>query len=261
VNSFEVEDKNLKSIKLVKCLQCSKEFIPKYKNNRFCSCSCAAKYNNVRRDPVSEETKTKTSETLLKRYHGENWREEIKMFKEIISNKGGKKHKRYFLDQTPNNICKICGKKFFSCDKNAIYCSNKCKYNDAEFIKKIRDKQLENVRNGVHKGWQSRNIESYPEKFWKKVLNENSIGYKREDFSTKKYFLDFLIEKNGKKIDLEIDGKQHNYRKEHDIIRDKFLSENGFIVYRVDWNSINDEKGKEEMKHKINDFIEFYHNL
>lgn len=68
------------------------------------------------------------------------------------------------------------------------------------------------------------------------VLDNNNISYTREDFSTKKYFLDFLIEKNGKKIDLEIDGKQHKYedRKDHDKERDEYLTGLGYIVYRVE---------------------------
>lgn len=73
--------------------------------------------------------------------------------------------------------------------------------------------------------------------------------------------MDFIIEKNGIKIDLEIDGKQHKYRKKHDAIRDEFLTKNGFVVYRIEWNQINNEKGKEEMKNKIDAFIDFYKSL
>lgn len=76
-------------------------------------------------------------------------------------------------------------------------------------------------------------------------------------------FLDFLIEKNNIKIDLEIDGKQHNYpeRKKHDLERDSYLSNLGFIVYRIPWNEINTENGKKEMKEKINKFINFYNSI
>ena len=118
---------------------------------------------------------------------------------------------------------------------------------------------LEMVNNGTHSGWKTRNIRSYAEKFWEKVLKENGITFKHEDFSAKKYFLDFLIEINGKLIDLEIDGKQHerDERKGHDEERDKFLAKNGYIVYRVKWNEVNSEKGKEQMKKKIDDFLLF----
>lgn len=72
--------------------------------------------------------------------------------------------------------------------------------------------------------------------------------------------MDFFIEKNGVKIDLEIDGKQHLYedRKIHDKERDEFLTEKGYIIYRVPWNEINSEEGKLLMKNKINDFLTFF---
>lgn len=50
-----------------------------------------------------------------------------------------------------------------------------------------------------------------------------------------RYFLDFFIEENGIKIDLEIDGKQHeyDYNIEHDKERDYFLTHNNYIVYGI----------------------------
>ena len=102
---------------------------------------------------------------------------------------------------------------------------------------------------------------SYPERFWMEVLDNNNIRYIKEDFSTKKYFLDFLIFKNDKKIDLEIDGKQHNYRVEHDKKRDEYLTNLGYIVYRVKWNNINTIEGKSLMKDKISSFLFFYENI
>ncbi len=80
---------------------------------------------------------------------------------------------------------------------------------------------------------------------------ESGLRHKKQNYESK----------NGVKIDLEIDGKQHKQRKEHDTERDKFLTENGFKVYRVEWNQINNEKGKEQMKNKIDAFIAFYKSL
>lgn len=253
--------KDNSEIKPAKCLQCGEEFIPKYKGNVFCSTSCAAKYNNARKGPVSYETRKKTSESLLKFHYGENWQEEIANRKVITYKKKNGDERKFNISTIPNHICKTCGNEFFSRKKDAKYCSPECRGNDSELNEHLRKIQNEKVKNGTHIGWKSRNIESYPENFWKKVLDNNSIKYIREDFSTKKYFLDFLIEKNGTKIDLEIDGKQHKYRKEHDVERDKFLDDNGFKVYRVKWNSINNEKGKKEMKEKIDAFIDFYKSL
>lgn len=116
------------------------------------------------------------------------------------------------------------------------------------------------VKNGTFKPWQSRNIISYAEKFWKTILDNNNIKYQREFFFDKKYFLDFYIEVDNIKIDLEIDGKQHNYedRKIHDIERDKYLENKDVVVYRIEWNDIKTEKGSKLMKEKIDDFVDFY---
>ena len=141
------------------------------------------------------------------------------------------------------------------------YCSDECRKKSSN--EKISLLIKEKVINGTHKGWKTRNIISYPEKFWMKVLNNNSISFHKEYHIDNKYFLDFFIEKNEFKIDLEIDGKQHLYedRKLHDIERDKYLTEKGYIVYRIPWNEINSEQGKEKMKQKIEEFLTFFNNL
>lgn len=109
----------------------------------------------------------------------------------------------------------------------------------------------------------SRNITSYPENFWKRVLDNNNIEYIKE-YSLKRenllrYFLDFYIEINDRKIDLEIDGRQHLFeeRKQHDKIRDEYIKSKGIEVYRIPWNEINSENGKQLMKEKIDKFLEF----
>ena len=67
----------------------------------------------------------------------------------------------------------------------------------------------------------------------------------------------FILKYNDRKIDLEIDGKQHlcGDRKEHDKIRDKYIKSKGIEVYRIPWNEINSENGKQLMKEKINNFL------
>ena len=60
-----------------------------------------------------------------------------------------------------------------------------------------------------------------------------------------------------KKIDLEIDGNQHKYRKEHDTTRDGNLSKIGIYVYRIKWININSKKGKSYIKKEINKFLIF----
>lgn len=71
--------------------------------------------------------------------------------------------------------------------------------------------------------------------------------------------MDFVIGN----LDLEIDGKQHQYkeRKESDLKRDEFLRNEGYFVYRIRWNEINTEEGKQMMKDKIDLFLSFYDTL
>jgi very-short-patch-repair endonuclease len=129
-------------------------------------------------------------------------------------------------------------------------------------------KVLFEKRRHEHKGWQSRNIISYPEEFFIKVLRNNNLSFKhnfpikQKDLgldSNANYFLDFYFEDI--KLDLEIDGKQHNSRKEHDKKRDEALSNYGITVYRIEWKNINTEKGKNYIKDEINKFLEFYENM
>lgn len=224
-----------KKIKI--CPNCNK--IVKKKGNKFCNSSCSATFNNKRR-LLSNDTKNRISNSLLKRTH----------------------QKREYK-------CVVCGDDFIP--KRGIKgrlspskcCSDECR-------KKLRSQNGKKtaamtIANGTHKGWQSRNIESYPEKFFKKVLANNNIKYEHNYPVNKKelglddpynYFLDFFIE--SKKIDLEIDGKQHKERKEHDEQRDDILIKNGYYVYRIKWKNISTKIGQEYIKSEIDKFLKFY---
>lgn len=76
---------------------------------------------------------------------------------------------------------------------------------------------------------------SYPEQYWKEILDQNSIQYE-EEYPISFYSLDFAIV--DKKIDLEIDGEQHYVDQrivESDIKRTKFLEDLGWKVIRIRW--------------------------
>lgn len=223
------------------CLECGKEISWERRGAKFCNSSCAAKYNNTRRI-LSDETKEKISSSLHTHF-------------EKCSTK------------SVSRICIVCGKEFEpeinekGQRSGSKACSDECKRElksraGKRAIMKCKEK-------GTWKPWQSRNIISYAEKFWTKVLENNSIIYQRE-LHLDRYFLDFYIEKNGQKIDLEIDGHQHfdeNGRLEHDMIRDEFVRSKGITVYRIRWNNIKSQKGKEDMRRKIEKFVEFYNSL
>jgi len=256
------------------CEKCNKEytkvFSPKkyelyLKKHHFCSRSCA----NSR--SFSEESNKKRSLTLKKK------------FAELIKNKKIIKRNYRKPCQLRQTKCIDCKVDIFVKTSNNVYCYN-CIKNHSDYHlyqlydknghkiisdetkKKLSEKAVERVMNGNHTGWVSRNIESYPEKFWKEVLENNNIKYEFNFPVSKKtlglndsshYFLDFKI---GENIDLEIDGKQHKYADRHlkDLERDEVLIKNGWKVYRIEWNEINSSKGSSLMKDKINAFLKWY---
>lgn len=161
------------------------------------------------------------------------------------------------LKRLPDKFCLDCHTKLERRNSTGycqICCRKHKKISDKQ-KEKLRKIQLEKVQNGTHKGWTTRNIKSYAERFFETVLNNNKIKYNREK-KVGKYFLDFVIGN----IDLEIDGKQHKYkdRKESDTIRDEFLRKQGYFVYRIAWNEIKTNDGKLMMKDKIELFLDFY---
>lgn len=245
--------------KLNYCLNCGKNVANR---NKFCSSSCAATFNNKKRI-VSDKTKKMISDKL------KNRKLTNKQINSISGDKNGRwKGGKSVLNKESERVCVHCNKNFIAGLisngrlSRSKFCSNTCKN------KSSSENLKQKGRDGLLAGWTTRNIISYPEQFFIKVLNNNNIEFIHNYPVNKKdlgindpynYFLDFYIK--DKNIDLEIDGNQHKDRKEHDMIRDKSLTENGYIVYRINWKNINTERGKEYIKEEINKFLEFYKNL
>jgi very-short-patch-repair endonuclease len=113
-----------------------------------------------------------------------------------------------------------------------------------------------------HPGWTHINSDinrrSYPEKFMIEVFQNNGLYDKFtiiEKMPFSKYFLDFAF--IDLKLCIEVDGSQH-YRTlkaiEHDKIRDEFLIENGWLIYRINWQyfSVNTRSEIEKLIEYIN---------
>lgn len=247
------------------CEYCGKKLPFEKRFSKCCNQSCGSALGNKKKGCMTEETKQKISNTLKNN--------SINYVDLVIKFYNNELDFNYIQNNYPKLIkkCKNCGNLFIPKLRNCCnrisankYCSEECKQ---KFISNqmslLRQKE---IQNGTFQGWKSRNITSYAEKFWKHVLDNNDIKYIREQLveygnlgNGERYFLDFYIEHNGRKIDLEIDGKQHKYkdRQESDIKRDKFISSLGIEVYRISWNEINSENGKLLMKEKINKFLEY----
>lgn len=81
------------------CECCGKEFIPKYKTQRFCSRSCSASITN--------KSRTQTIETRLK----------------ISKSLRGESVNEIYQDQ----VCKYCGKPIQNIFKELDFCCNECR--------------------------------------------------------------------------------------------------------------------------------------
>lgn len=248
------------------CVICGSVVPYDRKDTYTCSKKCCHIKANKERGPRSKETKERISKSVLRSIYNTP---KLKLISECISlgilenyNNVNYTDRYINIDRCKEHVCPICGKTYHTylanneCLKDYSACSQECL--KIKMKTAVSNKVQERIKNGTHKGWQSRNITSYPEKFWKQVLENNNIPYKF-NYHFDKYFLDFYIEIDNRKIDLEIDGKQHKYqeRLESDKTRDEFVKSQNIEVYRIDWNEINSDYGKVLMKDKIDKFLEY----
>lgn len=256
----------------VYCLCCGNEITGKDRFiKKFCSSSCSATYNNKlrpkKRKRPSNDLTRKIKEYKAIRDINHLYFKSIRdcLSEGLILNPYNVQVdgdalvcKRKYTER----VCDVCGmvfKPYFN-EHGNLYkgktCSSECLLKKRGEAGKLGYQSQ--VDKGTFKGWQSRNILSFPEKFWINVLDNNNIKYAANK-PFKGYFLDFYIEIGERKIDLEIDGGQHKLpdRALSDKIRDKVVKESGIEVYRIEWNEVGSDKGKEKMKEKIDMFLKF----
>ena len=114
---------------------------------------------------------------------------------------------------------------------------------------------------GLHHGWSKRSGESYAEKFWRQELEKLGL-IKNQDFiqewrvrrddSALSYFVDFFFPHYN--LALEIDGSQHKFRREHDVVRDIYLQSLGITVIRYPWVGTNTKARYDEVIDQIRNF-------
>lgn len=276
------------------CECCGKLMTEFYGSGRFCSDYCAHSRNHT------EDSRIKTANAVKKFYAESNtskntesnidFNQYVDGTKELYLNGivNYKNLKYYKLNQVENIdfvICPYCGARMSHIQTKHLSLHNKTKSDLKEefgdgypmLSQNTKDKRSKSsiksqqklIEEGRHKGWQSRNIRSYAELFWERVLDNNNIAYDPEHtlkkkclgvYDGSKYFLDFFIDGF---IDLEIDGKQHKYkdRQESDKIRDRLLKQHGFEVYRIPWINPTTEENKIRVKEQIDKFLLWYNNI
>lgn len=281
----KINEYNLSTLKFREliCVKCGSiyylELTDKQFNKGLYKKTCSSKCAHSR--TYSEETKRKISQTLHNTYKSNNIVVKNQYFTNIykykllseLINEGKILNENNYIFEDKNinetllkeKYCLICGKKYYGLinkSGNLSFpktCSDNC--HKQLMIQRGKETAKRIINEGRFVGWKTRNIKSYAETFWHNVLQNNNIEYISEHFLDKKYFLDFYIIKNGIEIDLEIDGKQHKSRKEHDKMRDEYIKSKNIIVYRIEWNEINSKKGSLMMKEKIDNFLNFYNNI
>lgn len=243
INHFGANNHPRKYVSIEKeCPNCKQKFLTLAEHPRekkTCSSKCA---NKLFAKPLSLEQKEKIKNGLKQFYQSSAGLDFIR--------------KKYIKEISIKN-CKYCKSQFKPKSNKIEYCSKLCQHSCLEYREKLRQSQLKKVSEGTHSGWKSRKIGSYPEQFFMGVLINNNIQYEHNK-PVGRYFIDFAIE--SKKIALEIDGKQHQYedRKKSDVLKDKFLEEQGWKIYRIQWKSINNESGKLYIKNEIAKFLEIF---
>ena len=272
ISHFEKKNKNRKyEIFERECPVCKNNFETTEKLDKTtCSFSCANRYF---RSQKSKEVKDKISESLklffkqqLKNDNQRALPKQKRVAFQKIAKPSKISHQSIREDKKKILKCIFCNVDFEQ-QRSEKTCGEKCR----KELKSRNSKKSVNelIEKGLHKGWQSRNVESYPEKFFKKVLDNNNIPYEFNKVVRKKdlgvevngnYFLDFYLPDCN--IDLEIDGKQHLYsdRAESDKLRDSLISKL-HTVYRIKWKSLNTENGKKYMKEQIDRFLDFYKSM
>lgn len=230
------------------CERCGKIMVEKFGPGRFCSRTCA----NSR--PHTEESKKKTSESL-KTHTKQSSR--LQKHRQQVEIRKAQTQQKYA--ENPN-YCKSCGKPLPWERRNFNTCgAEECIHSYRSYKCKLAHKE------GRNKGWINRKTVSYPERFWLRVLDNNNIQYEKQfkvinSATHKYYFLDFLV--NGK-IDLEIDGRQHQREenKIRDAERDIFVKSLGYIVYRIPWYGLSTESKKEIVKNQIEEFLQLLKHI
>lgn len=169
------------------------------------------------------------------------------------------------LRSKTNNLprpCENCGSVIERPKRKQRYCSIACsgivKWQDPEFVKKILASSV-----GKHPGWQTRpkGKESFAERFWRERLGSQTDQEYVQEFKVRKkelgsdkkgnYFLDFYFP--SLLLDLEVDGRQHDDRKDSDQERDRLLTGVGIRVVRYRWPLGKDRfiKTNEQVQHFV----------
>lgn len=191
------------------CKNCKIDFKALITDGRkFCSHSCSTQFNNKNK-VLSEETKNKISEGI------------IKYLNSGIENKRKSKPK-----------CKVCGNEVKK--THNTYCSRVCKDNCVDF--KHRQSQLAKKRYKENPEQHPNRLcaglkESYPERFFREFLEQNglinNVDYEQQ-YKIKTYYVDFYFPKIN--LCVEIDGERFHRRCDKELKREEIIKKQHNLI-------------------------------
>lgn len=185
-----------------KCKFCNNPLDYEKRTNKFCSSSCAAKFNNPRKAPRSEESRNKTS--IAKKKQTDNNLKTKDLYCKV-------------------SFCVICG-SVIKHNNTRKTCSVDCK---RKHLSEITSKRLSNQSFRQQHQYGRQKI-SYLEESFIKWLDNHNVYYLHEpSFKNwelnKTYFPDFYFPKL--KLIIELDGTQHRKTIEQDQQRDAYIKQ------------------------------------
>jgi very-short-patch-repair endonuclease len=174
------------------CKQCKSQMPYDKRKNKFCSSSCAAKFNNgIRR----KESRQKQKETLTKTMEIKYPDSKSKKSRELKELRGTKKSNQYIKQPKKEKIypllmnCEHCNKIFNSYSKNRKFCSVKCR-NDV-LNNKAKSKYSNNPPKCIFCGnilsYQKRNRKTCSLTYTNAYNSKRQTAYLKNPVNRKKY--------------------------------------------------------------------------
>lgn len=252
------------------CEKCHEPHDGNYGSGRFCGEQCARSFATLN---LTEEQKSLRDQALQRGKITQNaawdeWRKNEKI--NAIPSPRPAKRVSYEWSMEQRERASQRQKAIWTTSEYRAKMANRTTSDETR--KKLSASAKKLMAEGKIFPWTTRGkgMRSYPETTWEQSLEDADINYEPEYLIRKReldeglaghYFLDFLIVKNGVRVDLEIDGKQHLLadRKRSDAVRDELLTANGYIVYRIPW--INPHHDNDAFQKQLSDFLDFYKSL
>lgn len=131
--------------------------------------------------------------------------------------------------------------------------------NNEQTKEKIRNARINYLKTNPNNAWRLGNKQSWPEIFFEKACERAKLNLEHQiirEYSIFPYYIDFAFIDN--LIAVEVDGSQHNEpnRKKKDEIRDAFLNDKGWKVFRIPADKLYNENDADKVIDELKAFLQ-----